>query len=82
MPLYTYDCPEHGVFKDWSSMSESDRPHACPTCAAPARRALARPMLGKGAEAGRPSFACDVGDRVGARAAGGGCGCGAGGCVH
>jgi putative FmdB family regulatory protein len=82
MPLYTYDCAEHGVFKDWASMSESDQPHACPTCAAPSRRAMARPMLGKRGGAERPSFACDVGDRIGSPAGGGGCGCGAGGCIH
>lgn len=80
MPLYTYDCADHGVFKDWSSMSESDRPGTCPICAALAPRAMARPMLAKGATAGRPSFACDVGDRAGAARAG--CGCGAGGCMH
>ncbi|WP_159718416.1 zinc ribbon domain-containing protein [Geminicoccus flavidas] len=82
MPLYTYDCSDHGVFKDWSPMSESDRPRACPTCAMPAHRALARPMLGKGGGPERPAFACDVGDRAGSARSGGGCACGAGGCVH
>lgn len=76
MPLYTYTCDDHGSFTEWASMSESDAPCACPSCAAPAPRALARPALGgrtdgaaEGADAARPaSF--------------GGCGCSAASCMH
>ncbi|HEX2528254.1 MAG TPA: zinc ribbon domain-containing protein [Geminicoccus sp.] len=82
MPLYTYDCADHGIFREWSAMSESDQPRACPSCGEPARRAMARPMLGRSAASERPSFACDVGDIAPSARAGGGCGCGAGGCIH
>ncbi|MCS6879296.1 MAG: zinc ribbon domain-containing protein [Geminicoccaceae bacterium] len=51
MPLYTYTCQSHGVFEAWAKMADSDRPVPCPTCAAPSPRALAKPMLVKGASA-------------------------------
>ena len=79
MPLYTYDCRDHGIFREWSSMSESDRPRACPDCGEAAPRAMARPMLKK--SDGRRQFACDTPESF-TPPAGGGCGCGAGGCVH
>lgn len=52
MPLYTYTCRTHGEFKAWGKMSESDAPMPCPTCSTVSPRALARPMVAKGAGEG------------------------------
>jgi putative FmdB family regulatory protein len=46
MPLYTYTCQEHGEFSGWGQMTTSEQPQACPACAAPSPRALARPAVG------------------------------------
>jgi putative FmdB family regulatory protein len=81
MPLYTYQCRDHGEFSAWAQMASSDQPQPCPSCATPAERALARPMIaGKGAD-----NAADLGCGSGACAAPppgpGGHVCGAG-CAH
>lgn len=89
MPLYTYTCSTHGEFKAWGKMSESDAPMPCPTCATASPRALARPMVAKGAgegSGGSDDFGCGL-EGCGAGACGMGDGgesghvCGAG-CVH
>jgi putative FmdB family regulatory protein len=88
MPLYTYTCATHGEFEAWGKMSESDAPMPCPTCSAASPRALARPMIAKGA--GEAGGSDDVGcgmEGCGMGACGmdggsdGGHVCGAG-CVH
>jgi putative FmdB family regulatory protein len=82
MPLYTYQCTHHGEFAAWGSMSESEAPQPCPSCAAPAPRALARPAIG--GRSGEPATAGGCGEAACAveRPSFGGCGCGAGHCVH
>ncbi|HSY23736.1 MAG TPA: zinc ribbon domain-containing protein [Polyangiaceae bacterium] len=40
MPLYEYECSEHGVFDDQRRMSEFAAPSSCPVCARPAPRVL------------------------------------------
>ena len=86
MPLYTYTCREHGEFSAWSAMSASDQPQACPTCATPGPRALARPALGGRSADGDlgGDFGCGAdgcGNGMCAPAAPGGHVCGAG-CMH
>jgi putative FmdB family regulatory protein len=83
MPLYTYTCRDHGEFAAWGKMSESDAPRPCPSCAAPAPRALAHPAVGgrageEGWSAGGSGEGMGAGDGP---AMGGGHVCGAG-CMH
>lgn len=41
MPIYEYQCDEHGVFMEMRPMSEYTDPQPCPECASPARRVMA-----------------------------------------
>jgi len=45
MPLYNYDCVACGPFRDWRPMSQSDADAECPSCGAPAKRAVSMPFL-------------------------------------
>ncbi|MEL6196813.1 MAG: zinc ribbon domain-containing protein [Pseudomonadota bacterium] len=45
MPLYEYDCAEHGRFEERRPMAEFDQPCACPACGTPAPRATALPRM-------------------------------------
>ena len=45
MPLYDYQCRDHGSFREWRAMSESDLPMPCPTCDRPGRRMVSAPRL-------------------------------------
>ena len=45
MPLYEYDCSQHGVFESMHSMQNADEPERCPSCGAPAPRILSAPRL-------------------------------------
>ena len=45
MPLYNYVCADHGAFDAWCSMSQAGDPADCPTCQAPAARAISSPSL-------------------------------------
>jgi putative FmdB family regulatory protein len=46
MPLYDYGCAACGPFREWRSISEWEAKVPCPTCALPAPRLAAAPMLG------------------------------------
>jgi putative FmdB family regulatory protein len=46
MPLYDYECRQHGPFSDWRKMSESENPAPCPICGALGRRSVSAPHLG------------------------------------
>lgn len=87
MPLYTYTCHDHGEFSAWGQMARSDEPQPCPTCTTPAPRALARPAIGGGRDAGAAAMAACGEGACGTAApgmgmgGGGGC-CGGGACVH
>jgi putative FmdB family regulatory protein len=84
MPLYTYNCSEHGEFGAWAPMEQSDAPQPCPTCAAGAPRALARPMVAKGDGSGDAGESGCAADGCGMGMCGmpsGGHVCGAG-CTH
>lgn len=83
MPLYTYTCEQHGLFKAWNKMEVSDQPQTCPVCTSLAPRALAAPTIGKNDD-GFGSFANGAfnSDAGGASdTAGGGHACGPG-CCH
>jgi putative FmdB family regulatory protein len=45
MPLYDYHCSACGDFRAWRRMSEAAEPVDCPSCAAPAARAVVAPSL-------------------------------------
>lgn len=45
MPIYEYQCSDHGIFEQLRSLSEWTLPGDCPHCAEPARRILSRPNL-------------------------------------
>lgn len=84
MPLYTYECAEHGEFSAWGKMSESNAPQPCPSCAEPASRALAKPAIGgrsESADYGCGAGACGEAMAASSGPSAGGCGC-AGHCVH
>lgn len=85
MPLYTYQCHDHGEFSAWGQMSTSDAPQPCPSCQEPAQRALAHPSIGgrsNGMDMGAMGGACGEGTcEMPSMAGGGGC-CGGGACVH
>ena len=40
MPVYSYQCEEHGPFEAMRPMSEYAAPHACPICGAASRRVM------------------------------------------
>ena len=40
MPIYEYECPEHGLFEAQRSMLLSAQPSPCPRCQGAARRVL------------------------------------------
>jgi putative FmdB family regulatory protein len=46
MPLYTYECEDHGFFSDWRAMSESEQPLPCPMCGWLSERTVSAPYLG------------------------------------
>jgi putative FmdB family regulatory protein len=45
MPLYEYECKDHGVFEDQRSMSDFDAPGVCPTCRGESSRVVSAPSL-------------------------------------
>lgn len=40
MPLYEYQCQQHGVFEDWAGMACASHPASCPFCRAASPRIL------------------------------------------
>lgn len=75
MPLYDYQCPDCGDFREIRPMAESTCAHPCPICGTPAPRSLSAPFLG-GAAPGWLRPTASNGRRVPWRAA-----CGLG-CAH
>jgi putative FmdB family regulatory protein len=47
MPLYEYECRDHGVFEEARSIAESAADSACPVCLATARRIVSATNLGR-----------------------------------
>jgi putative FmdB family regulatory protein len=45
MPLYEYDCPEHGTFEARRPMAEFDAQGTCPACQCSSPRVLSVPRL-------------------------------------
>lgn len=56
MPLYEYECADHGHFELLRAMSESGAPAPCPSCQREARRVLSAPALHKTPYATRVAF--------------------------
>lgn len=75
MPLYDYQCPDCGDFREIRPMAESACAQPCPVCGTPAPRSLSAPFLG-GASPGWLRPPASNGQRVPWRAA-----CGLG-CTH
>jgi putative FmdB family regulatory protein len=48
MPIYEFECDDHGVFELTRPMSNVRDPAACPTCGTGARRVLSAPNLATG----------------------------------
>ncbi|MDP9137129.1 MAG: hypothetical protein M3N38_02995 [Pseudomonadota bacterium] len=46
MPIYDYECRRHGVFTNWASLADFDKPVACPSCSKPAARCVSAAYLG------------------------------------
>ncbi|WP_134680458.1 FmdB family zinc ribbon protein [Paracoccus ravus] len=53
MPTYDYICTGCGSFEAYASMADFDKPHDCPWCAGPARRAMLTAPLLANMDAGR-----------------------------
>jgi putative FmdB family regulatory protein len=47
MPLYEYECADHGVFEESRSIARSSDDAACPACAQLASRIVSMPALGR-----------------------------------
>ena len=45
MPIYSYECPSHGIFDAWRKMSRASLSARCPNCRQPARRGISTPAL-------------------------------------
>jgi len=45
MPVYEYECDQHGVFELLKSVSQVREPGICPDCAIPGRRLISAPHL-------------------------------------
>ncbi len=45
MPIYEYDCAEHGVFERMRPMAECSEPAACPACGVEGPRVLSAVRL-------------------------------------
>jgi putative FmdB family regulatory protein len=45
MPVYEYECGEHGLFELIRNISESSEPAPCPDCSLPGARVLSAPHL-------------------------------------
>ncbi|MGJ8676204.1 MAG: zinc ribbon domain-containing protein [Akkermansiaceae bacterium] len=45
MPLYDYQCNEHGVFEHFNPMSKSGEPCACPDCGVSSPRLISAPFF-------------------------------------
>jgi putative FmdB family regulatory protein len=45
MPLYEYECRDHGIFENLGTIAQSRQPAACPTCDALCSRIVSAPHL-------------------------------------
>jgi len=77
MPMYDYQCPRCGDFREIRPMAESRLPRACPACGSLSERRLRAPFLAGGDGGGGVSMPrCGDPNRVSWRSA-----CGLG-CTH
>jgi putative FmdB family regulatory protein len=47
MPIYEYECVDHGVFEDQRSIARSDEDGSCPVCENQSPRIVSAPNLGR-----------------------------------
>jgi putative FmdB family regulatory protein len=47
MPIYEYECLEHGVFEEQRKVAESGASGACPRCRQASPRIVSAPSLGR-----------------------------------
>ena len=57
MPIYEFECSEHGCFELTRPMARVREPAACPECGALAKRLLSAPNLATGSAVGRKATA-------------------------
>jgi len=53
MPIYEFECDDHGTFELSRPMAQVREPAACPDCGAQAKRLLSAPMVATGSAVGR-----------------------------
>lgn len=66
MPLYDYECPDHGYFEQKNSMADHAK-GVCPTCDKAAKQVILsapRPLIEAMADAGCPGAFHTSGDRL------------------
>jgi putative FmdB family regulatory protein len=57
MPIYEFECAQHGSFELSRPMAQVRDPAACPDCGADAKRLLSAPSLATGSASGRRAAA-------------------------
>lgn len=57
MPIYEFECADHGTFEISRPMAESRQPGPCPDCGEAAKRLLSAPMVATGSHIGRRAAA-------------------------
>lgn len=66
MPMYDYECPDHGYFEQKNTMDDRAKGE-CPTCAKSCKQVILsapRPLVEKMADAGCPGAFHTSGDRM------------------
>lgn len=83
MPLYTYDCPDHGVFTAFASINDYDKPCTCPDCGGAADRCFSLPQYRVLSDSARHAHATNERaqhEPKSSKAGGHGSSCGCGSC--
>jgi putative FmdB family regulatory protein len=57
MPIYEFECTDHGVFELTRPMAQVREPASCPDCGTVAKRLLSAPSLVTGSAIGRRAAA-------------------------
>ena len=57
MPIYEFECADHGTFELTRSMAQVREPAACPDCGELGKRLLSAPNLATGSALGRRAAA-------------------------
>lgn len=57
MPLYDYQCPQHGAITEMRSIAAREAPASCPSCGALSSRVVSAPRLALMSAANRTAWA-------------------------